>query len=109
VVGEVTFGKSFVQLPIKLSNMPDYTLKVTVATYVTPLGNWLRPRSGGEPGGIVPDAVVELTEAEQTAVYRRFRTFSDSGEPDQAPDRQLDAALAYLMGRAVSVRMDRVE
>lgn len=107
VVGEVTFGKSFVQLPIKLRTHPDYTLKVTVATYVTPMGNWLRPRSGNETGGIVPDVQVGLAEAERAAVYRGFRELPGGQEEDPAGvrDAQMEAAVSYLLGRPVAVRL----
>lgn len=54
LVGQKTFGKGSVQELVNLT--PDTSLKVTIAKWLTPLGNWISGQ------GITPRYVVPMTE-----------------------------------------------
>jgi len=109
VIGEMTYGKSFVQLPIPLKTVPSYTLKVTVASYVTPLGNWLRPHGNSNEGGIVPDVAIPLGDSERIGVYGSFRTSDEDREATTAAfvDRHLVAAIDVMRGKPAITDMRR--
>lgn len=72
IVGEETFGKGSVQELINITK--DTSLKVTIARWLTPLGNSI------SEGGVKPDFVVERTTADREA----------------GRDRQLEKALEIL-------------
>lgn len=59
LVGETTFGKGSVQELIKVT--PDASLKLTIAHWLTPDGNWI------SKGGITPEYKVEFTEKDREA------------------------------------------
>jgi carboxyl-terminal processing protease len=59
LVGTKTFGKGSVQELIKIT--PDTSLKVTIAKWLTPMGQSL------SEGGLIPDYIVELTEKDYKA------------------------------------------
>ncbi|OGZ15290.1 MAG: hypothetical protein A3J08_00720 [Candidatus Lloydbacteria bacterium RIFCSPLOWO2_02_FULL_51_11] len=59
LVGETTFGKGSVQELIKVT--PESSLKLTVAHWLTPDGNWI------SKGGIVPQYEVAISEKEREA------------------------------------------
>jgi carboxyl-terminal processing protease len=54
LVGEQSFGKGSVQELIEIT--PDTALKLTIARWLTPLGNSI------SEGGLTPDVVVELSD-----------------------------------------------
>ena len=60
LVGETTFGKGSVQMPITLSN-DQGSLRITIARWLTPLERAIH----GE--GLEPDYFVELTQADADA------------------------------------------
>jgi carboxyl-terminal processing protease len=74
LIGEQTFGKGTVQMPLTLSDGSE--LRVTIAEWLTPN----KEQINGQ--GIVPDIVVERTQAD----------FVDGRDP------QLDRAVEYLSG-----------
>lgn len=59
LVGETTFGKGSVQELIKVT--PDASLKLTIAHWLTPDGNWI------SKGGIKPEYEVAFTEKDREA------------------------------------------
>ncbi len=59
LVGEQTFGKGSVQELVSLT--PDTSLKVTIAKWLTPKGNWISHK------GITPDYIVPMTAADVKA------------------------------------------
>lgn len=73
LVGEKTFGKGSVQELVSLTS--DTSLKITVAHWLTPLGNSI------SANGIIPDVEVEIT-TENTK---------------EGADPQLSAAVKYLL------------
>lgn len=75
LVGEKTFGKGSVQELVDLTD--DTSLKITVAHWLTPLGNSI------SNGGLKPDIEIKVT-AENTK---------------NGNDLQLNAAVEYLLGR----------
>ncbi len=118
VVGETTFGKGLVQRSWHLAADDRYAIKITVASYQTPLGNQLRRTGSNGAGGIRPDIPVHLSEDETNAMFRRFQIQSNGVPEDPnndlrgeelaawlAPDRQIEAALACLLGRPATIPM----
>lgn len=116
IIGERTFGKGVVQAPIRVVTDPNYRLKVTIASYYTPLGNRLMRPSQSSAGGIQPDLEIPLTDAEFRDLSIRLNMqmqkrplHPDSIDGDQqrqawnARDRHLDAAIAWLGGVSHSV------
>lgn len=61
LVGTKTFGKGSVQELVKLT--PDTSLKVTIARWLTPKGNWISER------GIIPDYTIEYKPATGTEKF----------------------------------------
>jgi len=59
ILGETTFGKGSVQELVDVTS--DTSLKVTIAQWLTPLGNSI------SDGGITPDHEVEYTQADREA------------------------------------------
>lgn len=57
LVGETTFGKGSVQELIKIT--PDSSLKLTIAHWLTPNGNWI------SKGGIAPNYEVAIAEKDR--------------------------------------------
>jgi carboxyl-terminal processing protease len=73
LIGEKTFGKGSVQLPLELSNGGE--LRVTIA-------RWFTPKDRAIHGdGLEPDIAVELTQEDL----------------DAQRDPQLDRAVEYLL------------
>lgn len=74
IIGETSLGKGSVQEVLNFSN--DGTLKVTVAKWLTPKGNWIHEK------GVTPDKIVEKATEQQ----RKNKI-----------DPQMDAALAEIL------------
>lgn len=119
IIGERSFGKGVVQRTFELRSDPRYLLKVTVASYFTPLGNNLMQRDKGGPGGIEPDLYLPLSTAQAEDLARRYRVqgfqvprTADEIVDDedraawQRPDVHLEAAQDYLKGRPVAKPLD---
>lgn len=75
LVGQKTFGKGSVQELIPVTG--DTSLKVTIARWMTPKGNWI------SHSGITPDVIVPIT-AEEFA---------------QGKDPQIEKAIKILLGK----------
>ncbi len=88
LVGNKTFGKGLVQAVRDLAD--DCGLKVTVARYHTPSGRDINKT------GILPNVVVNLTEAQQQSLSR------DRSKVATAADPQYAKALALLSQRISS-------
>ena len=76
IIGENTYGKGSVQELIDIT--PETSLKVTIARWLTPLGNSI------SDGGLTPDIVVEITpedrKAEKDPQMERAVLFLTKGE-----------------------------
>lgn len=72
VIGTQTFGKGSVQELVPLEK--GSSLKVTIARWLTPDGNWISKK------GVTPDVVVEYTAKDR----------------EEQKDPQMDAAIEYL-------------
>ncbi|MBI2099648.1 S41 family peptidase [Candidatus Uhrbacteria bacterium] len=72
LVGDTTFGKGSVQELIKVT--PDASLKLTIAHWLTPDGNWI------SKGGITPEYKVVITDKER----------------EEGKDPQLEKAVSVL-------------
>jgi len=78
LVGETTFGKGSVQELIKIT--PDSSLKLTIAHWLTPNGNWI------SKGGITPAYEVAFTEKDR----------------EEGKDPQLEKAVSVLQHLAAN-------
>lgn len=126
IVGEPTYGKGTVQT-LRRVGKERGIVKLTTATYYTPSWRRIEPhRPGGHGGdgggeaGIAPDVLVELADEERGDVYEFLTGYSPPAAhvatierwersenveliPDPPADRQLEAAVALLDGRAAEL------
>lgn len=113
VIGERTHGKGLVQTIYKLDTDPNYSLNITTTQYFTPLGRRVQKGKNGEPGGILPDLVINYRDGEQAKVHARLRARQARYNREEVAanntwwdyeDRMLEAALDVLTGSPVTVR-----
>lgn len=113
VIGERTHGKGLVQTIYKLDTDPNYSLNITTTQYFTPLGRRVQNGKDGEPGGILPDIVINYREGEESRIHARLRVRQARYNRDDVAansswwnyeDRMLNAALDVLTGKPVTVR-----
>lgn len=116
IVGTRSYGKGLVQRPFPLKSDPRYTLKITIASYYTPLGNNLRRSRDDAPGGITPDLYFPLSSSQHNEMIARFnlqtyelpkpgRSFYEEEDRRawEAADPQIVAAQKVLRGEPVNV------
>jgi carboxyl-terminal processing protease len=116
IIGDRSYGKGLVQSTFRLRTDERYSVKITVASYYSPLGNHLF-RTEDRPGGIEPDVWQPLTASQEVAMFRRFNVQAQKvpGSADEikdaadraawvATDPNVEAALAYFRGEPVVVR-----
>lgn len=87
LIGQQTFGKGTVQTWHRLSNGGG--VRITVARWLTPNQSWIHEQ------GLTPDYMVKLLDG-------------TAGQGDEQ-DRQLQAAISYLLGRPMDGFLDSVE
>jgi len=99
LVGESTYGKGLVQRPFELRD--GSRLKLTIAKYLTPNGNFF-DRDNGKV--IKPDVEVKMTREEYAALMRAWSQEAilkakPGSKPVTAVDKQLDTAIELLRTR----------
>jgi carboxyl-terminal processing protease len=103
LVGERTYGKGSVQTVIPLREyLPGEAdgagIKITTAHYFTPSGVNISRIEGKKEFGLEPDALVEMSDAEEFELFsRRDGEPDDGGKP--VADPQLDRAVGILRGK----------
>lgn len=89
LVGHPTYGKGTVQTIYELDS--DSELKLTVAKWLTPKGNWIHKK------GLTPDMIVDLPEFANLTLINSEKSYkkSDSGD-DILNIQKMLVALSYL-------------
>jgi|GEM_PF-462856 len=116
ILGTPSYGKGVVQRPFPVPADPRYMVKITIATYFTPLGNNLHRATPNGPGGITPDVIYPMSTEQESQMIQRFNIQayelpaegeSFPNEEDQAAwaaaDPQIDAAIKLLLGERIEV------
>ncbi|MGE3807215.1 MAG: S41 family peptidase [Gemmataceae bacterium] len=97
ILGARTHGRGAVQ---NISISHGRALKLSTALYIRPTGKKIdRMAFPGRPAdewGVTPDQVVQLTDAETQPVQSYLEHLALVVREERPPDRQLEAALAYL-------------
>ncbi len=120
IIGEPSFGKGVIQETVKLGSHPEYKLKVTVASYYTPLGNSFRRNQGQKfqrysGSGVEPDFYYPLTQEQEFSMLQRFdlltyelpqdkiKDFITLDEYDvlRTQDPHIEAAKSYFRNEAI--------
>ena len=113
VIGTRTYGKGLVQTIFELDTDPGYSMNITTTQYFTPLGRRVQKGKEGEPGGILPDLIVEYRHGEKEAIRARQLAREARFRRDELArenkywnydDRMLQAALDVLAGKPVTVQ-----
>jgi carboxyl-terminal processing protease len=112
IVGERTFGKGSVQMPLALS-AKTALLKLTIAHYYLPSGRCLHRDENSTVWGVDPDVPVEMTPEQMRAAIdarQEMEVLHEVGEvlpttrPDEmAADPQLSAGLLVLRMKLAGV------